>query len=67
MLTSIRNVVTKRAIRPGTISTGIRNPMNEVRVRRYVGMKMLMRKGVRLLVMTKLKPLSEKVSLDAVT
>ena len=37
MFTSMRNVVTKRAILPGTISTGITNPMNEAMVGRPVG------------------------------
>ena len=37
MFTSMRNVVTKRAILPGTISTGITNPMNEASVSNPVG------------------------------
>ena len=37
ILTSVRKMVTNNAIRPGTISTGIRNPMNETTVRRVVG------------------------------
>ena len=37
MLTSMRNMVTRRAMRPGTLSAGIRNPMKEVIVSRPVG------------------------------
>ena len=37
MLTSIRSIVTNKAIRPGTISTGMRNPMKEATVRIAVG------------------------------
>ena len=37
MFTSIRNMVTNRAMRPGTISTGMRKPMKEAIVKRKVG------------------------------
>ena len=37
IFTSIRNVVTSKAILPGTISAGMRKPMKEDRVRRPVG------------------------------
>ena len=44
MLTSIRNIVTSNAIRPGTISTGITNPMKDMIVKRPVGKKVLVMK-----------------------
>ena len=37
MFTSMRNMVTSRAILPGTMSTGMRNPINEIIVSIAVG------------------------------
>jgi hypothetical protein len=42
MLTSMRKIVTRSAILPGTISTGTMKPMNETRTMTDVGMYMLM-------------------------
>ena len=37
ILISMRNMVTSKAVRPGTLSTGIKNPMSEISVRNSVG------------------------------
>ena len=52
-------MVTNRAIRPGTLSIGIKNPINEAIVMRPVGRKVFIRKGVELLSNTAVKPLRE--------
>ena len=59
MFTSIRNIVTSKAIRPGTISTGITNPMKEITVSKPVGRYVLLKKGSECLFSTSLKPLVE--------
>ena len=59
MFTSMRNIVTNKAIRPGTMSTGIKNPMNEATVSRPVGRYVFMRNGVGLLFKIAVKPLSD--------
>ena len=46
MLTSMRKVVTSKAIRPGTMSGGIKNPINDATVNMPVGRKMFIIKGV---------------------
>ena len=63
MLTSMRNMVTNRAIRPGTISTGMRNPMNEINVSIPVGKKTFKTKGPRALLKAILNPAKANVSL----
>ena len=59
MLTSMRNMVTSKAIRPGTISTGIKNPMNDAAVSRPVGRKVFKRNGFGLRSNIAVKPLRE--------
>ena len=51
--------MTNRAIRPGTMSTGIKNPINEAMVIRPVGRKVFIRNEVELLSNTAVNPLSE--------
>ena len=63
MLTSMRNIVTNKAIRPGTLSTGMRNAMNEMKVSNPVGKKTFTRKGVRYLANFILNPVKAYVSL----
>ena len=62
MFTSIRKVVTSKTILPGTLSTGIKNPMKDDRVRSAVGTYMFMKKGVGVLSKMRVNPLLEKVS-----
>ena len=59
IFSSVRKMVTNRAIRPGTISTGIKNPINEPRARKLVGRYVLVRYGVGLLFKVTVNPLSE--------
>ena len=59
MLTSMRKIVTSKAIRPGTISTGIKNPMNDAAVSRPVGRKVFKRNGLGLRSNIAVKPLRE--------
>ena len=52
-------MVTSKAIRPGTISTGIKNPMNDPAVSRPVGRKVFKRNGFGLRSNIAVKPLKE--------
>ena len=53
-------MVTNKAIRPGTISAGIRNPTNDAIVSKPVGRKVFIRNGVMLLLsIMAVKPLRE--------
>ena len=58
ILISIRNMVTNKAVRPGTISTGITNPMNEIRVRSSVGKYVSKKNGYGNLVREIAKPVT---------
>ena len=62
MFTSIRNMVTNRAMRPGTISTGMRKPMKLAIVKRKVGRQMFTQNRAGLLSMMMVNPLVEKFS-----
>ena len=59
MLTSMRKIVTSNAVRPGILSTGIRNPMKDVTVNKPVGRKMFKRKRLGFLSNIAVKPLRE--------
>ena len=52
-------MVTSKAIRPGTISTGIKNPMNDAAVSRPVGRKVFKRNGLGLRFNIAVNPLRE--------
>ena len=59
MLTSMRKMVTSKAILPGTISTGIKKPINDAAVSRPVGRKVFKRNGLGLRSNIAVKPLKE--------
>ena len=59
MLMSIKKVVTMRAILPGIISAGMRNPMKETVTRSAVGRYKFITKGFRDLCKFILKPVME--------
>ena len=59
MFTNIRKSVTIRAILPGTISTGIRNPMKDMMVRRNVGRYVFMKNVLWLLWSMRVNPVWE--------
>ena len=67
MLTIIKNTVTSRVILlPSSLSTGMKNPIYEVRVRRVVGRYTLVKYGVGLLFILKLNPVRENSSFERV-
>ena len=65
MLTSMRNMVTSRAMRPGTRSIGIRKLMKEAIVSKTVGRYVFIMKGYDTLFMSSKNPVRENVSLVA--
>ena len=59
MLTIMRKIVTSNAVRPGIMSTGIRNPMNDVIVSKPVGRKVFKRNRLGFLSNIAVNPLRE--------
>ena len=59
MFTSMRNMVTSNAMRPGTMSTGMTNPMKDIMVSRPLGKKVLVKKGFVFLFSDTVNPVTE--------
>ena len=67
MFTSMRKMVTRSAIRPGTLSTGTTNPMKAVVVSSPVGTYVVITNGIGILFMVTLKPLRDMPKLEVVS
>ena len=59
MLTSMRKIVTSNAMRPGTMSTGMTNPIKDMMVSRPLGKQVLVKKGFVFLLSDTVNPVTE--------